>query len=177
MDILVGHLAHGIQLIILLSMPAILLAAGIGLIIGILQAVTQVQEQTITAAPKILFVFLFILVSGPFTMDLLENYLRESIQMASELTQSSKMVLPSKPRLAYGEANSSFDFFKTRRPSSTSSKIKGLFQQSPSVHSMSDSGSLSTQIRQVSPKAGAGEQIYLQRRKAGTLPPPPKGRS
>ena len=39
-----------------------LVAAGIGLVVGILQAVTQVQEQTIAAAPKILGVFLVIML-------------------------------------------------------------------------------------------------------------------
>ena len=60
-----------------ISMPCVLTAAAIGLVVGIIQAVTQVQEQTIAAAPKIFAVFLvtviilsliteaFIIAGGP----------------------------------------------------------------------------------------------------------------
>ena len=50
-----------------ISMPAVLTAASIGLVVGILQAVTQVQEQTIAAAPKVLGVFLVIMIMGSFS--------------------------------------------------------------------------------------------------------------
>ena len=85
MDILMEHVGHGIGLILLLSLPITLLAAGIGLIVGILQAVTQVQEQTISAAPKIAFVFLFLIFSGPFTIQMLEDYTRESVHLGMDI--------------------------------------------------------------------------------------------
>ena len=61
MEILTEFLAKGFMTMLTISMPCVLVAAGIGLIVGIIQAVTQVQEQTIAAAPKILGVFLVIL--------------------------------------------------------------------------------------------------------------------
>ena len=54
MEILLEYLAKGFLIMLAISMPCVLVAAGIGLVVGILQAVTQVQEQTIAAAPKIL---------------------------------------------------------------------------------------------------------------------------
>jgi flagellar biosynthesis protein FliQ len=62
----------------LLSMPAVLTAAVLGLVVGILQAVTQVQEQTIAAAPKILGVFLLLVVTGGLMLNAMNEYLRES---------------------------------------------------------------------------------------------------
>ncbi|MEW5821227.1 MAG: flagellar biosynthetic protein FliQ [Cyanobacteriota bacterium] len=84
MEILLEHLGKGLYYIILISMPIVLTAAGIGLVVGILQAVTQVQEQTIAAAPKILGVFLVILIGGAVIMRVLNNYLEDSINLAMD---------------------------------------------------------------------------------------------
>ena len=48
------HVGKGMFLVLMLSMPAVFIAAGVGLVIGILQAVTQVQEMTLTFVPKVL---------------------------------------------------------------------------------------------------------------------------
>ena len=56
MEMLTEYLAKGFMVMLSISMPCVLTAAAIGLVVGIIQAVTQVQEQTIAAAPKILFV-------------------------------------------------------------------------------------------------------------------------
>ena len=57
MEVLVEYLAKGFMTMLAISMPCVLTAAAIGLVVGIIQAVTQVQEQTIAAAPKIIAVF------------------------------------------------------------------------------------------------------------------------
>ena len=65
-----------------ISMPCVLVAAGIGLVVGILQAVTQVQEQTIAAAPKILGVFLVIIIGGVGFIRLLTNLFTDGMALA-----------------------------------------------------------------------------------------------
>lgn len=82
MDTLLEHLGRGFMVMLLLSMPSVLTAAAIGLVIGILQAVTQVQEQTIAAAPKILGVFLVIVMMGQFSVTTLSDYLKTSVNIA-----------------------------------------------------------------------------------------------
>jgi flagellar biosynthesis protein FliQ len=82
MEPLIEHLQKGILLSILLSAPSITAAASIGLLIGILQAVTSVQEQTISAAPKILLVFLVVLLTGSLMLEMTGGYLRESATLA-----------------------------------------------------------------------------------------------
>lgn len=97
MDLLLEHLGKGIYYIILLSMPIVLTAAGIGLIVGILQAVTQVQEQTIAAAPKILGVFLVILLGGTLIMKILDDYTVDAINLAFEvIPKDGEFVIPPK---------------------------------------------------------------------------------
>lgn len=96
MDMLLEHIRNGIWLALLLSMPATLLAAGIGLIVGIVQAATQIQEQTISAAPKILGVMLLIAIGGSLMVQMLVQYQREAAQLAFEvIPKSEPMVLQS----------------------------------------------------------------------------------
>lgn len=52
--------------VLIASGPAVLAAMAVGLIIAFIQALTQVQEVTLTFVPKILAVFLTIGVTAPF---------------------------------------------------------------------------------------------------------------
>ena len=82
MELLMEHLANGFIVMLMITMPLVLTAAFIGLIVGILQAVTSVQEQTIAAAPKILMVFLMIMILGSFFAKKLTDLLLESGNLA-----------------------------------------------------------------------------------------------
>ena len=82
LEVLVEYLAQGFLTMLTISMPCVLVAAGIGLVVGILQAVTQVQEQTIAAAPKILGVFLVIVVGGFGFIRLLTNFFTDGMAIA-----------------------------------------------------------------------------------------------
>jgi flagellar biosynthetic protein FliQ len=96
MEILLEHLGRGLMLSLLMSLPAVLMAAGIGLVMGILQAVTQVQEQTIAAAPKIIGVFAVLLIGGGLMMNIMTDYVREAMQIAfNEIPQDGLFILPS----------------------------------------------------------------------------------
>lgn len=96
MEVLLEYLAKGFLLMLTISMPCVLVAAGIGLVVGVLQAVTQVQEQTIAAAPKILGVFLVIVIGGIGFINLLKGYLIDGFSMAFNLvSKNDAYVLPA----------------------------------------------------------------------------------
>ncbi len=96
MDFLVEYMAKGFYVMLTISMPCVLVAAGVGLVVGILQAVTQVQEQTIAAAPKIIGVFLTIIVLGMFYVKVLTEYINEGAYMAFNIVPKSETyVLPA----------------------------------------------------------------------------------
>ena len=96
MEILTEYLAKGFLLMLTISMPCVLVAAGIGLVVGVLQAVTQVQEQTIAAAPKILGVFLVIIIGGIFFLNLLKGFFIDGVSIAFNLiSKNDGYVLPS----------------------------------------------------------------------------------
>lgn len=96
MEPLIEYLARGFLLMLTISMPCVLVAAGIGLVVGILQAVTQVQEQTIAAAPKILAVFLVIVVGGVGFINLLKNFFTDGMALAfNAVSKNDTYVLSS----------------------------------------------------------------------------------
>lgn len=96
MEVLVEYLAKGFLLMLTISMPCVLVAAGIGLVVGILQAVTQVQEQTIAAAPKILGVFLVIVIGGIGFINLLKGFFTDGMAIAFNLvSKNDSFVLPA----------------------------------------------------------------------------------
>lgn len=95
MEILIEFFAKGLIIMLMIAMPCVLTAACVGLIVGILQAVTQVQEQTIAAAPKIFTVFLVIILLGTSYMKMLENLFSEGSVIAFEVVpKSDNFVLP-----------------------------------------------------------------------------------
>lgn len=96
MEIMIEYLAKGFLLMLTISMPCVLVAAGIGLVVGILQAVTQVQEQTIAAAPKILGVFLVIVIGGIGFINLLKGFVMDGMSIAFNLvSKNDSYVLPA----------------------------------------------------------------------------------
>jgi len=54
--------------------PVMLLALSVGLVISILQALTQIQEMTLTFVPKILVIFVSLLVLMPFMLGTLVEF-------------------------------------------------------------------------------------------------------
>lgn len=96
MELLMEFMAKGFMTMLSISMPCVLTAAGIGLIVGILQAVTQVQEQTIAAAPKILAVFMVITIGGYGFVRLLTNMTVEGFGIAfNVIPKNDEFVLPA----------------------------------------------------------------------------------
>lgn len=60
-EFVVSIAQEAIRTTILVSMPILILALAIGLLISIFQAVTQIQEMTLTFVPKIVVVLLGLL--------------------------------------------------------------------------------------------------------------------
>jgi flagellar biosynthesis protein FliQ len=63
-----------VETVLLTSAPMLLAAMVVGLLISIFQAATQINEQTMTFIPKIVAVFLTLLIFGPWIMDLLVTF-------------------------------------------------------------------------------------------------------
>jgi len=59
--------------VLLASGPLLILAVSIGLVIAFFQALTQIQEMTLTFVPKIIAIFLGLLVWSPFMYKILKK--------------------------------------------------------------------------------------------------------
>ena len=66
-----------IYTIIICSAPVLLISLVVGLIVSIFQTVTSIQEQTLTFIPKIVAVFLGIMVFGSFMLTNITEYMTE----------------------------------------------------------------------------------------------------
>jgi len=61
--------------IIVCSAPMLLVSLVVGLVISIFQTVTSIQEQTLTFVPKILSIFMALIIFGPFLLNTLTTYM------------------------------------------------------------------------------------------------------
>lgn len=59
---------RGIYTILSITIPILLLALGVGLLVSIFQATTQIQEQTLAFIPKILAVLIGLVFFGPWML-------------------------------------------------------------------------------------------------------------
>lgn len=61
-------LREGLLLVVILSAAPMLASMIVGLTVSVLQATTQIQEQTLSFVPKLLAVFLTIALLGPWML-------------------------------------------------------------------------------------------------------------
>ncbi len=64
-DALIDQLHAMVGIVLIMALPPLLGAIAVGLVIGILQAVTQVQDQSLPIAFKLLAVILILVLFGP----------------------------------------------------------------------------------------------------------------
>ncbi len=65
---------HALFTMLSVASPPLLAALGVGLIIGLFQAATQVNEMTLSFIPKIIALVLVLIAAGPWIMTTLINY-------------------------------------------------------------------------------------------------------
>jgi len=84
-DVVVKLAEQSIYMILIISAPMLLIALGVGLLVSIFQAMTQIQEQTLAFIPKILAVFLSIIIFGPWMLTLLLDFTRDLFQQLPQM--------------------------------------------------------------------------------------------
>jgi flagellar biosynthetic protein FliQ len=64
-----------IMTLVLVSSPLMLVGLLVGVVISLFQALTQIQEMTLVFVPKILAIFIALLIALPFMADLLNSHM------------------------------------------------------------------------------------------------------
>jgi len=76
---------EALVVIALLSAPLLLSALAVGLLVGMIQAATQIQEMTLTFIPKLIVLALTLLISGSWMLNLITDFSTTLIQRIPEL--------------------------------------------------------------------------------------------
>ncbi|WP_195573187.1 flagellar biosynthesis protein FliQ [Paenibacillus sp. 1001270B_150601_E10] len=73
-EFIIGLAGQAVYTVLKVSAPMLIAALVIGLIISIFQAATQIQEQTLAFVPKIIAVFVVILIFGPWMLTTMVDF-------------------------------------------------------------------------------------------------------
>ncbi len=79
--------AEAIKTIIYLAGPMLLAAMAVGLLVSVFQAITQINESTLTFIPKMVAVVLVLMVMAPWMLEVMQHYAVEVIGGAGELVR------------------------------------------------------------------------------------------
>lgn len=76
------RLAHeSLYLILLLSLLPLLASLIVGLLVSLFQALTQIQEQTLTFVPKIIATILVIMITADWMMNTLRDFATQAFEL------------------------------------------------------------------------------------------------
>lgn len=73
----IAIMRHAIEITLLISAPMFIAALATGLIVSIFQAATQINESTLSFVPKLIAIILTLLLTGPWMLAILIDYMRE----------------------------------------------------------------------------------------------------
>ncbi len=79
-DIVVSLVAKGLELALIISAPTLIAGLVVGLLVSIFQAVTQIQEMTLSFIPKIIVMVAIIGVTFPWMLSTLIEYTMALLQ-------------------------------------------------------------------------------------------------
>ena len=71
---------QGLYLLLMVSAPVLLVVLGVGLLVSIFQAATQIHEQTLSFVPKIVAAVAVLAIAGPWMLTSLVEYLQRTLQ-------------------------------------------------------------------------------------------------
>ena len=78
-DFVVGFGRQAIELCLMMALPMLGVGLMVGVVVSVIQAATQIQEQTLTFIPKIVCMFIALLVALPWMMERMISFTRNVI--------------------------------------------------------------------------------------------------
>ena len=84
-DVVINVSMQAMQLAFMVAMPLLLVALVVGLVVSVFQAVTQIQEQTLTFIPKIIGLAVVLVVAGPWMLGVILSWTGELYGQIPEL--------------------------------------------------------------------------------------------
>jgi flagellar biosynthesis protein FliQ len=84
-DQVVSIVVDAMSVSLKLALPVLLVALVVGLAVSIFQAVTQIQEQTLTFIPKVVAMAVVVVVAGPWMLGQIVSYTQNLYQSIPSL--------------------------------------------------------------------------------------------
>ena len=84
-DFVIEVVNQAIKITLMLSAPMLIGALVVGILVSIFQAVTQINEQTLSFIPKILVIIATLVIFSPWMMETMVGYTRELFISIPEL--------------------------------------------------------------------------------------------
>eukprot|EP00831_Metopus_contortus_P007916 TRINITY_DN13040_c0_g4_i1.p3 TRINITY_DN13040_c0_g4~~TRINITY_DN13040_c0_g4_i1.p3 ORF type:complete len:126 (-),score=30.24 TRINITY_DN13040_c0_g4_i1:244-621(-) len=73
-EFVVGFARQAIEMTLIISLPMLGIGMAVGIFVSVLQAATQIQEMTLTMVPKIVAIFVALIIAFPWIMDKMMSY-------------------------------------------------------------------------------------------------------
>jgi flagellar biosynthetic protein FliQ len=73
-EMIISITQESIKILLLVSLPLLMVALIVGLLVALFQAVTQLQEMTLAFIPKILAVFVVLLLLFPWMLNMMMDF-------------------------------------------------------------------------------------------------------
>lgn len=73
-EFVIGFMRSAIELTLSIAMPMLLVGLAVGVFISIIQAATQIQEQTLTFIPKLIAIFGMLLLTFPWILERITSF-------------------------------------------------------------------------------------------------------
>ena len=74
-----------LEMTLLLAAPLLLVALAVGLLVGVFQAATQINEMTLSFIPKLLGMAAVLVIAGPWMLKMMVGYTRELFESIPRL--------------------------------------------------------------------------------------------
>ena len=78
--------SEAIKMVLFISLPMLAVALIVGIAISLFQAVTQIQEMTLTFVPKIIAVFAAMIIAAPWMTERMISFTSDIFNMIPNLT-------------------------------------------------------------------------------------------
>ncbi len=76
---------EALELLLMVSLPVLLVVMVVGLVVSVFQAITQINESTLSFVPKLIAAVVVFLVAGPWMLTTLVEYIRRTIESIPSL--------------------------------------------------------------------------------------------
>lgn len=78
-EFVIGFARQSIELALMMAMPMLGIGLFVGIVVSVIQTATQIQEMTLTFIPKVVSIFIALLVAFPWMLDKMVTFTRNLI--------------------------------------------------------------------------------------------------